>query len=291
MKGRDTIALICNELIELIEAGAEKWTMPWHHTGNGSVPYNVTTGAAYRGGNWLQLMVRQVKAGYPTPQWATYKQFAAAGGQVRKGERGTPCVYWGRRDTINEGTGKVDSVMFPNGFTVFNVAQQDGYVPVDVELVEVDVDEQLAAWFGAIPATIIEGDPAYWPDFNRITMPAIEAFPIVDRFWATLSHELAHWTGHGDRLARDPSGRFGSHSYAFEELVAEMSSAFTCATLGIASEHRAQSAAYIKGWLQPLKADPSLLWTVAGLAQKATDHLASYQPTTEEEPCPTNASS
>jgi len=66
------------------------------------------------------------------------------------------------------------------------------------------------------------------------------------RIGATIAHELAHWTGHADRLARNLTGRFGDDAYAMEELVAELSAAFTCATLGIAGAARcADHAAYL----------------------------------------------
>src|SRR6185295_1230217 len=42
-----------------------------------------------------------------------------------------------------------------------------------------------------------------------------------------------HWTGHASRLARDLAHRFGSEGYAREELVAEIASAFLCASLAI----------------------------------------------------------
>ena len=78
--------------------------------------------------------------------------------------------------------------------------------------------------------------------------------------------------------------RFGDHAYAAEELVAELSAAFTCAVVGLDTVARPDHAAYLAHWCQLLRQQPAVLWTVAAKAQAATDLLASYQPTRAEAP-------
>jgi antirestriction protein ArdC len=91
-----------------------------------------------------------------------------------------------------------------------------------------------------------------------------------------LFHELAHSTGHESRVGRkaiqEPSG-FGSHAYSQEELVAEMASAFLCGYTGILLCTEKNQAAYLRGWLERLKADPTLLVKAGGEAQKAFDYI------------------
>src|SRR3546814_6671095 len=65
----------------------------------------------------------------------------------------------------------------------------------------------------------------YEPTADRVTMPAVSLFDGFDHYYATLAHELSHWTGHTSRLGRDLKNRFGTAAYAAEELVAELSSA------------------------------------------------------------------
>ena len=108
-------------------------------------------------------------------------------------------------------------------------------------------------------------------------MPDWDAFHTTAAGHATLAHELAHWTGHRERLDRDLTGRYGDDSYAMEELIAEMSAAFTCAEVGIAPAIRDDHAPYLAHWLRVLRAEPRHLWSVASAAQ-AADHLATYQP-------------
>jgi len=54
------------------------------------MPYNPTTGKAYRGGNVIGLMLAAMKNQFPDPRWLTYKQAESNGWQVRRGERGIP---------------------------------------------------------------------------------------------------------------------------------------------------------------------------------------------------------
>lgn len=53
-------------------------------------PHESDDGKPYRGGNMLYLMMQ----GHGDPRWMTYRQAQSVGAQVRKGEKGTPIIYW-----------------------------------------------------------------------------------------------------------------------------------------------------------------------------------------------------
>ena len=77
-------------------------------------------------------------------------------------------------------------------------------------------------------------------------MPPVQAFRDQESYYATLAHELTHWTRHPSRLDRDfGRKRFGDAGYAMEELVAEIGAAYLCADLGITPETREDHAAYM----------------------------------------------
>jgi antirestriction protein ArdC len=80
-------------------------------------------------------------------------------------------------------------------------------------------------------------------------------------------HEMARATGHETRLNRKLSTRFGSN--AFEELTAELASAFLCATAGIPARRR--SASYVEKWLQVMKNDKRAIFNAASYASQAAD--------------------
>jgi antirestriction protein ArdC len=115
---------------------------------------------------------------------------------------------------------------------------------------------------------------AYVPVGDYITLPDLDQFEQASAYYSTSAHEHAHWSGHDSRLARDLTGRFGTDAYAAEELVAELSAAFTCARLGISATPRPDHAAYLASWLRVLRADSSALFHASSKAQAATDDLA-----------------
>ena len=289
MNAADVMAATVADLIARMEQGVELGTLPWHHDGTIGLPHNSITGNVYRGGNLLTLWFVGDEHGWVSNEWATFKQWQQIGATVRKGERGTRLVYWGTLTTADAtettmGEDQTDTTVkkerrFAKTFVVFNAAQVDG---LDLTAAGVTLTvPDLPAWFAAIPAKIewAKGRPCYSPSLDRVMMPHPDAFRDPAAMWATLAHELGHWTGNPSRLNRTFGQRFGDDAYALEELVAELCAAITCAVVGIATTFRDDHAGYLANWCRVLKADPSILWTVAGKAQAATDHLTTYQTT------------
>ncbi|TCU03637.1 uncharacterized protein DUF1738 [Rhizobium sullae] len=218
----------------------------------------------------------------------TFKQAIELGGHVRKGEKGAPVVYADtmRRTETDEATGdETDrAIPFLKAYTVFNVEQIEdlpGHFYARAEIIR-NLDEQnegAEAFFAATRADIRHGgDCAYYsPALDYVQMPAFEAFRDAQSYYATLAHELTHWTRHATRLDRDfGRKRFGDDGYAREELVAELGAAFLCADLGLRLEDRADHAAYIGHWLAVLKEDKRAIFTAAAHAQRAADYLAHF---------------
>jgi antirestriction protein ArdC len=81
----------------------------------------------------------------------------------------------------------------------------------------------------------------------------------------------------GGRSCRERSrpglARFGDNAYSVEELVAELTAAFTMAHLGPSSEPRPDHAQYIASWLKVLKSDKRAIFTAASKAQQAADFI------------------
>ena len=110
-------------------------------------------------------------------------------------------------------------------------------------------------------------------------MPPFEAFRDAESYYATLAHELTHWTKHPQRLDRDFGRKsWGDEGYSREELVAELGSAFLCADLELHPEPREDNAAYIATWLEVLKNDNRAIFTAAAHAQRAADYLNQKPP-------------
>lgn len=259
--------------LETREAGA--WNCPWHRTGGG-VPRNATTGKAYRGINILSLWVGAQAAGYTDDRWATYRQWADIGAQVRKGERSTLVVFFKELPGV-EGDGDDRRRFVARASYAFNAAQVDGApalpagpAPSCWRLPE--VFDRFVSETGADVRH--EGEAAFYqPATDRIMIPSRERFHTAHGYASTMAHELTHWTGAPGRLARDLSGRFRSQAYAAEELVAELGSAFLMAELGLAAEPHPNHASYIGSWIKLLRSDSKAIFTAASAASRAVQFL------------------
>ena len=125
------------------------------------------------------------------------------------------------------------------------------------------------------------GDRAFYSALeDRIQMPNLERFKDSDGYYATLMHELTHWTIREERcLRRFRPSLFGTANYAREELIAELGAAFLCADLQLSLTPRPDHAEYIATWLQVLRNDKKAIFQAAATAQKAADFLHSFQRT------------
>jgi antirestriction protein ArdC len=272
MDRKELYTSVTAQVVAQIEAGAGKWRMPWQAIADAGEPVNALTGKAYRGGNHMIFAMLAVGKGW-SGHWATYKQWTELGGQVRRGEHATHGVKWSPIEDKATGERK----LVPYCFSVFSAEQVDGWtVP---ELAARDTPERIAdadTFISALGADVRHGGnrAAYNPSGDFIVLPELAQFDKASDYYSTAAHEHAHWSGHSSRLARDLTGRFGSDSYAAEELVAELSAAFTCARLGISAAPRPDHAQYLASWLRVLKADTSALFHAASKAQAASDYLA-----------------
>lgn len=285
---KDIYQSVTDAIVAAIESGQtkEKFVMPWD--GLHSLPLNACTGKSYRGINIPLLWAHQTEKGYTSGYWGTYKQWQEMGAQVRKGEKGACIVFWKILDVEPENDNEeAEARMFARWSTVFNADQVEGF-EMAVEQKEgtaqlIGAAEEFIAATGATIET--GGRRAYYHRAKDvITLPERDIFhdtptsTATEAYYSTALHELTHWTGAPKRLDRTKSKRFGDADYAFEELIAELSAAMLCATLGITSNTRADHAHYIDGWLKALKDDKRFIFSAASQAQKAADYLFSLQP-------------
>src|SRR3984893_16356463 len=150
---------------------------------------------------------------------------------------------------------------------------------------EAVIPEDAVSRFVATASAYIRvgGDMAgYIPFKDYIALPPAAAFKSMECYYAATLHELGHWSGHETRLKRELSTRFGTESYAVEELVAELTSAFLCAELGVQGELRHSS--YIDHWIKLLKSDPRAIFTAASKASQAANYLRSLSEARNEVP-------
>lgn len=279
----DLYAHITQQIITALEAGTAPWVCPWNRNHGSVMPANLTTGRPYRGINILLLNLQQIAAGYPVNRWLTFQQASSMGARVRRGETGTRIVFFKLLERDDEGQPRPlhqprrKVIPLLRSFTVFNAAQVDGLPEQTSEPASgttpwspVDAAEKLMHTSGA---RVQHGGihAFYSPDLDLIQLPPVNAFEDQTRYYSTALHELTHWTGHTSRCNRLQTSRQHIEAYAFEELVAEMGSAFLNGHCGVAGT--LHHASYIHAWLQALRNDRRLVFSAASMAQKAADFV------------------
>lgn len=271
------------QILDAIAAGVVPWRRPWDVI---DAHRNAQTNRPYSGVNALVLAVRAHLSGWTDPRWTTYNAAKKAGGQVRKGERGTHVLLF--KQTTRPGEDGEDGETttrrgwYATAYCVFNAAQVDG---LDLPAIDTsgrdttphDASEELIAAYLANngPAWHVGGHQAYYrPSGDSITMPPAEAFHTPEARYHTAFHEIAHSTGHASRLNRDEIAKmattFGQPDYALEELVAELTASYLSGHVGLELD-LPQTAAYLDGWHSALSRDPRMMVTAASRAYKAAD--------------------
>ncbi|GAB3326734.1 ArdC family protein [Haliea atlantica] len=287
---KDVYTRITDRIIADLETGVKSWTKPWsaeNAAGNIQLPKR-HNGQPYQGINILSLWGSAVDQGFSAPTWMTFRQAKELGGHVLKGQKGSLVVYANkltRTEEDDEGEEVEFEIPYMKGYTVFNVEQIEGLpaeyydrpAPAGPAVERIDHADKFFAATGALIQN--GGNQAYYavgPDY--VQLPYIEAFKDAESYYATLAHEITHWTRHPDRLDRSfGRKRWGDEGYAQEELVAELGAAFICADLGLTLEDREDHSAYIASWLKVLKNDKRAIFRAAAYAQKAVNYLHGLQ--------------
>jgi antirestriction protein ArdC len=284
---------VVTQIVELLEKGVIPWVKPWNN--DGVAPHNGVTMHEYKGLNFFLTSFLHPE----DTRFFTKNQFLKMGAWVPADQfkKSTPIAYW---QVTKKLTGELD----PNGdpeervswfcrnYEVWNYSQIDWRdqqpAPVAVSTREINVNEDIEAFIASTGAKVLrEADQTrafFRPSEDCVHLPIQSRFNDDTGFYATVFHELIHWSGHADRLNRIKSLRKGDADYAFEELVAELGSAFLCAKFGVDNSGNNQTAAYLQSWLSGLVDHPSLLQRAASAASKAVEYVCkNYDVTVEVE--------
>lgn len=259
--------------IELVDASQ------WEHyikVNFDLAPKNAFTNYLYRRLNRINLMLDMVLNNRTTPRYATFKQISDRGGLINKGSKGLLIEFFswsikhketGKSITIKEYKAlsvndKKTYNVFPISrfYRVFNLDDVDttnmnfSIEVEETEEIEILDNENIENYISSIVSSkdlVINHQRAGVASYNRITdhitMPLKEICVSMDRYYATLFHEIIHWTGASNRLNRIKGAKFADHAYSFEELIAELGSMLITLDFNLNSEF-INSLRYLKGW-------------------------------------------
>ncbi len=290
---------ITDQFIEALRAGdIPPWRKGWACHGGG-LPANLVSQRRYSGINVLLLQMAAVRHGFTSKYWATFNQFKALGGAVKRRPDHVPPGRWGttvvffkpvKKTEIDADTGREVEVGFPilRTYTVFNLDQAEGEkldrfrTPVDPHLGEFTDFEPAERTIEATGADIRHGgDHAFYhrtvegDDGDYIRLPHKHQFEAENEYYAAALHELAHWSE--TRLS-------WTGSYALGELRAEIAASFLLAELGVPqSDDLTNHHAYVAEWLKALQNEPRYIFQASTASSRAADFLLSFsRPQAEE---------
>lgn len=286
---------VTDKILNLMKNGQFVWSKEWSGEIKMRLPKNALTGQIYKGVNFWNLAIESQERGFLTGEWVTFCQLQDLSKKrnkqlkIKKGSKGESVVFYKLLKSAkqDEETRELKTFEVPilKYSTVFNLSQIDGLEAeileknniknsfnenFDIDLSPLDFKFENAAQMRA----------CYNSSTDVILLPMREQFKSLTAYYATIFHELVHWTGHESRLNRKLANAKGSNDYAFEELIAEFGASFLCAQYGI--DYETQHAAYLKSWLEVLENDESLLFRAIAQAQKAADYIIGKLDRTDE---------
>jgi antirestriction protein ArdC len=303
---KDAKEKVLSALLDKVKSGEAPWRKPFKDGfsfAGAFVPRNPASKRVYSGLNSLVLKLHQQLEGYEDPRWMTYNQAQALGGQVRKGEKGTPILVPFKRvkKEKDAGTGEekiTGGYVTFSAKTVFNVSQIDGLNLPDLKTEAGEPKTPLEAqdfiierYKKSMEAKKLKtpeinytyvgeygshsSSPNWRPSSDEITLPTKEQFNSPEDMFDTITHELAHSTGHPSRLDRSELTKNYSTDNAArgkEELIAEIAAAILASMFGVNSDFD-NTAAYVKSWLKALQDNPEMIVGASSDAQKVVDYL------------------
>jgi len=294
---------IVSKIVAQMEKAGKNWVKPWNGAGGMPLRFNRT---AYQGINTWILWAESLEKKYKSRTWGTFKQINQAGGKIIKGEKHTKVIYMQPalyRDAKPGEKAREDGSVqvqynLMRWYQVYNLDQ--------TTLTDEELDESKTGNAVTLPSVedyikntgadvridndLYENACYYVPSKDYIGMVDKDKFrdtqeggSATANYYATLLHELTHWTKKEDRCNRQYKEKYfedfkSNEIYAFEELVAELGSVIQTQMLGITSAPTKHAAQYLNIWLGRIKEKPDTFFKASAMAQKAVNYVLSFQP-------------
>ena len=280
---------LAEQFLHILEEEKLDWKKEW--SGLSGRPYNPVSKTVYHGSNYFSLLLTSMAKGYQDPRWCTFAQIKEQGWTLKAGKgQSAKIEFWYPYDReqkkaiswqeFREAGGQINDryQLFSRAYSVYNGDMIVGIPKLEVTQNEIQPVELVDTISGSMGVSISyhESDQAFYrPVEDRIYLPYRQQFHSEYAYASTALHELSHATGVESRLNRQQGGRFGTEPYAYEELVAEISSCFLSSELpiGQTEEHLQNHKAYVQSWIQGIKEQPDALFRAVKDAEQAAVYL------------------
>ena len=279
---QDIAQRVTTTIMELLEQGKlPPWKMGFEYAN----PRNLITGRQYQGINRWTLLAEQILNDWKDSRWLTAKQARQAGGRVKDGAAATQiffCLPSYRAEDDREfrvNVVRTHEVYNLEQTTVattqpLNLDSPDGFNPIaEAER----IIESMPHCPPIQQLTVMTGPAHYVIPRDVVITPVPELYDTPERYYETIFHELAHSTGHRTRLNRFPQDQLPDaslHERGREELTAEMTSAMLCEKAGIGQQTIENTAAYVQGWRDIIRAEQGIILQASNAAEQALEFIA-----------------
>ena len=280
---------LAEQFLHILEEEKLDWKKEW--SGLSGRPYNPVSKTVYHGSNYFSLLLTSMAKGYQDSRWCTFAQIKEQGWTLKAGKgQSAKIEFWYPYDReqkkaiswqeFREAGGQINDryQLFSRAYSVYNGDMIVGIPKLEVTQNEIQPVELVDTISGSMGVSISyhESDQAFYrPVEDRIYLPYRQQFHSEYAYASTALHELSHATGSEHRLNRKQGGEFGTEPYAYEELVAEISSCFLSSELpmGQTEEHLQNHKAYVQSWIQGIKEQPDALFRAVKDAEQAAVYL------------------
>lgn len=280
---------LAEQFLHILEEEKLDWKKEW--SGLSGRPYNPVSKTVYHGSNYFSLLLTSMAKGYQDPRWCTFAQIKEQGWTLKAGKgQSAKIEFWYPYDReqkkaiswqkFREAGGQINDryQLFSRAYSVYNGDMIIGIPKLEVrqnEIQPVELVDTISRNMG-VPISYHQTARAFYrPIEDRIYLPYRQQFNSEYAYASTALHELSHATGSEHRLNRKQGGEFGTEPYAYEELVAEISSCFLSSELpmGQTEEHLQNHKAYVQSWIQGIKEQPDALFRAVKDAEQAAAYL------------------
>ena len=280
---------LAEQFLHILEEEKLDWRKEW--SGIPERPYNPISKTVYHGSNYFSLLLTSMVKGYQDPRWCTFAQIKEQGWTLKAGKgQSAKIEFWYPYDReqkksiswqeFREVGGQINDryQLYSRAYSVYNGDMIIGIPKLEVrqnEIQPVELVDTISRNMG-VPISYHQTARAFYrPIEDRIYLPYRQQFHSEYAYASTALHELSHATGVESRLNRQQGGRFGTEPYAYEELVAEISSCFLSSELpiGQTEEHLKNHKAYVQSWIQGIKEQPEALFRAVKDAEQAAAYL------------------
>lgn len=279
---------VAKRFVECLMQEGMAWKNKWNMV---EVPQNAATGNYYRGINRFFLKMYLRDNDIRDPRFATFSQIRENGWHLQKGAKGIQVEYWMPYDSIEKKVlswkdyqemspeYRMECRLISKYFYVFSAKDINGLpewvVPKPKDIEEDTIIPTIARNMQIEILHDGEDRAFYRPSEDKIHLPTKEAFLSDYDYNSVVLHELSHATGAPARLNRGIDNMKHSASYAYEELVAEISSTFMGEDLScVCSDYQMDNhVAYIQSWIKEIENKPDMLIRAIRDAERAADYL------------------